>query len=181
MKYTNQVHSTTIVGRQRGASLIESLSYLGVAAIVVGGAAMLISQAFGGANSNRAVQEIVSLQIETKKMFMGQQAGYGTTNFNNVLIAGDKVPATLSVSGTSTITNAWNGAVALSGATSGSTFTISYAAVPQDVCVDMLTALGTQNWVGLTVNGTVRSVPVTPANATTWCVSGGNTVMWHSS
>lgn len=175
------IQSFTSIDRQRGASLIETLSYLGVAAVIIGGAAMLISNAFSGANSNRSVQEIVSLQIESKKLFMGQQAGYGTTSFNDTLIAAKKIPSTLKVSAPSTITNSWNGAVVLSGATGGTTFTISYASVPQEVCVDILTALGTQNWTGLTVNGTARSVPVTPANATTWCAAGSNTVMWHSS
>ncbi|MBC7413962.1 MAG: pilus assembly protein, partial [Herminiimonas sp.] len=39
--------------RQRGASLLEGIAYLGIAAIVILGAVSLLTGAFGSAQSNR--------------------------------------------------------------------------------------------------------------------------------
>lgn len=161
---------------QQGASLLEVISYLGVAAIVVIGAVALLTQAFGGANANRALEETVGLRTGIKKLYMGQSAGFGIGSLNATLAAASVFPSTLSVSG-STVTNAWNGAVTVTGATS--TYDISYASVPKDVCASLVSAQGSQGWIQVAVNGAAAMTPpITPASAATACNVASNSIVW---
>ena len=171
-KNTNISH--IIHQRQRGASLIEIISYLGVAAIVIIGAVMLLSGAFSSANSNRAIQEISALQLAVKKLYMGQTAGYGTASMNEQLIKSGQVPSTLNHITASpwTITNSWNGGVVVSG--NSTTFQIEYQSIPQNICIEVLTGLGTQGWNSITAGttgATAVTVPVTVSAATTACTA----------
>jgi hypothetical protein len=160
---------------QRGASLLESIAFLGIAAIVILGAVALLIGGFGSANTNKAQQEVSSIRTGVKKLYMGQSASYGTANMNAALINAKVFPSTLAVSGTNVL-NAWNGQVVVTGATA--TFTISYASVPKDVCINLVSANG--DWTGLTVNGTAATLPVTPTTASTACGASTNTIVWSS-
>ena len=102
---------------QSGASLLEIVSYLGVAAVVVIGAISMLTQAYNGANSNRALEETIGLRTGVKKLYMGQSTGYGTGSLNAILATAKVFPSTLPISG-STVSNAWNGAVTVTGNTS---------------------------------------------------------------
>lgn len=174
--------SISFKARQRGASLIEIISYLGVAAIVIIGAVMLLSGAFSSANSNRAIQEISALQLAVKKLYMGQTAGYGTAAMNEQLIKAGQVPSTLNhvASAPWSITNAWNGAVTVSG--NSTTFEISYGSIPQNICIEVLTGLGTQGWNAIMAGdtgATAVALPATVAAATTAC-STTNVIRFRS-
>lgn len=170
----NKGHS--IKRRQRGASLLEVISYLGVAAVVVIGAVSLLSQAFGSANANRALEEITAIRTNVKKIYMGQQAGYGTGSMNATLGTMNAFPSTLTVSG-STVTNSWNGGVVVTGATSS--FTIRYDAVPKDVCASIVSAQGSTGFISVAVNGGgALTPPITPSAAGTACNTTSNSVVW---
>lgn len=163
--------------RQRGASLLEGIAYLGIAAIVVIGAIALLRTAFGSANANTLLQQLSSIQTATRKLYMTTQGNYGTGSLNSPLVAAGAVPQGMSVAASGTaISNTWGGAVVVTGATTQ--FTISYASVPQDVCVDALTGT-TTSFTQVSVNTTAVTTPVSPSDASTDC-SASNTIVWTS-
>ena len=171
------MHAATRSG-QLGASLLEAISYLGVAALVVIGAIALLSSAFSSASSNSLSQQVSAIQSGVKKLYMGQGATYANLS-NTVLVSAGVVPATLTSASGGTITNSWNGAVTVAPATSSNEFTIEYKSVPQAVCVAAVTAGGT--WSAISINGTAQAMPVTPDAAATACSSGDtNDIIWTS-
>lgn len=164
------------VGRQRGASLLEGIAYLGIAAIVVMGAVSLLTGAFSSAKSNQANEEVVGLRTAVRKLYMGQT--YPTANVVANLIAAKAAPGTLARDGT-TLKNSWGGTVAIAG--SGTGFTITYPSVPQDVCVSMLS--GANGWTSVNANGgtAISTSPLTATDATTLCDETDNSIVYTSS
>jgi hypothetical protein len=61
---------------QRGATLLEAIAYLGIAAIVVIGAIALLNGAFSSASSNQTAEQVTAIQTGIKKLYMGQTNGY---------------------------------------------------------------------------------------------------------
>ena len=161
------------LSRQAGASLLEAIAFLGVAATIIVGAVALLSTAFSSARSNRSQEEVVAISTGVKRLFMSQAGSYGTVDLTEALSNAKVFPSTLAVNG-GTVLNAWNGAVAVTGATS--TFTISYAEVPQDVCVELVA--DSAQWIGVAVNGTAMTLPTTVAAASTACSTATNTIVW---
>ncbi|MXN76831.1 pilus assembly protein [Burkholderia sp. 4701] len=163
--------------KERGASLLESIAYLGVAAIVIVGAIALLGSAFSSANTNRLAEELNAIQTGTKKLYMGQVNNYGTAAALNAnLIAARVFPSTLPVNGAN-VSNAWGGNVIVTG--QGQTFTVEYTNVPQDVCINTLTAGGNWRTVAIGQNGRAIPYPVSPTDATANCVDNA-TVTWTS-
>jgi hypothetical protein len=164
---------------QKGASLLEGIAYLGIAAIVVIGAIALLNTAFSSANSNELNSELSAIQTATRKLFMTTQGNYGSADFTEALVAAKGFPQTLVASGTA-VANAWGGSVAVAPTTSGSQFTITYTNVPSDVCLTALTST-TDGWVSVKVgSGGATNPPFTPAAAKTACGSGPTTMVWTS-
>lgn len=162
--------------RQAGASLLEGIAYLGIAALVLIGAVALLNTAFSSANSNQLNQELSSIQTATRRLFMTTQGNFGTTDITTGLIGAGGFPQTLTV-GTSTVTNVWGGAVTVTG--NNADFTVEYTAVPRDVCVSSLTAT-TAGWAAVTVGGTSVTLPATPGAAAGACAATPNTIIWTS-
>ncbi|MBN3819072.1 pilus assembly protein [Paraburkholderia sp. Se-20369] len=161
--------------KQRGASLLESIAYLGVAAIVIVGAIALLGSAFSSANTNRLAEELNAIQTGTKKLYMGQVNNFGKDSMNANLIAAKVFPSTLPTSESNVVSNAWGGTVTVTGA--GQTFTVAYTNVPRDVCINTLTAGG--NWKSVSIGKDPILYPVTPSAATANCADNA-TVTWTS-
>jgi type II secretory pathway pseudopilin PulG len=159
---------------QRGASLLESIAFLGIAAIVILGAVALLLGSFSSANTNRTQQEVTSIRTGVKKLFMGQSASYGTGNINATLVSAKVFPTTLAIDSSNNVLNAWNGVVSVDGASAN--FTISYANVPKDVCVSLASANG--DWIAVDVNGGNLPLPVSPSAAEAACNAAANTMVW---
>ncbi|WP_246312273.1 type 4 pilus major pilin [Pseudaquabacterium terrae] len=176
MKSNRTAKVSIVRAAQRGASLLESIAFLGIAAIVILGAVALLLGGFSSANSNRAETEVNAIRTGVKRLFMGQSASYGTANMNATLINAKVFPTSLSMdTGTNAVNNAWNGAVTVVGATQN--FLITYAAVPKSVCIDLVAAGG--DWIGVKVNGGASlTMPVTPTAATTACNAAANSIEW---
>lgn len=170
-------HTFRNPARQRGASLLEVIAYLGIAAIVVLGAVSMLGSAFSNAQANRTIEEVVSIRTGIKRLYMGQAASYGNGSINEQAIKARFLPATLAVNN-NVIKNAWNGDVTLTGATSG--FDIKYAGVPQDACITILS--GATGWTKVKVNATndIVAFPVSPASAQTVCGNDTNDITWTS-
>ncbi|UOD29654.1 pilus assembly protein [Massilia violaceinigra] len=165
--------------RQCGASLLEAIAYLGIAAIVILGAVSLLTGAFSSAQSNQAGEEVTAIRTAVRKLYMGQ--GYGTVAINETLKKAGAFPGTLAVAADGTATNVWGGNVVVTGATG--TFTIAYPGLPQDVCVATLVAAS--GWQKISAPGAaaITTFPVTPAAAATACsvtAAGGNALTFTS-
>ncbi|MGH8808977.1 MAG: type 4 pilus major pilin [Noviherbaspirillum sp.] len=168
-----QIRNTGRLSLQRGASLLEGIAYLGIAALVILGAVSLLTSAFGNAQSNRTSEETIALRTAIRKLFSGQTYPGSDTNLLPTLVAAKAVPSTLNVGANNAVTNTWSGTVAVTG--QGATFTVSYANVPQDVCVNMLS--GAAGWVKVKNGGVEKtSNPLSPADATDLCPAAANTV-----
>ncbi|HEX7682872.1 MAG TPA: type 4 pilus major pilin [Trinickia sp.] len=165
--------------RQRGASLLEGIAYLGIAAIVVIGAIALLRTAFGSANANTMLEQLSSMQTAARKLYMTTQGNYGAVSLDGPIIAAGAVPQGMAVNtANATITNAWGGTVTLTGA--NTTFTISYENVPKDVCVDALTGT-TTGFTQVAVDAAAAvSTPVSPSDAASACKNDTNTIVWTS-
>lgn len=166
------------LSRQRGASLLEGIAYLGIAAIVVLGAVSLLTSAFGSAQSNRTSEEVTAVRTAVRKLYMGQPYTAGPLNAS-ALQAG-VFPSTLKTQPPGAVINSWGGNVVLTGA--GSTFTISYGAMPLDVCIATLSSAS--GWTQVAVNGAaaITTFPITPdiAAGATGCTNAaaGNAVVF---
>ncbi len=167
--------------RQCGASLLEGIAYLGIAAIVVLGAISLLTGAFSSAQSNRVSEEVVSIRTGVKKLFMGQSSGYGTTGTDlmPILVNAKVLPTTITVpTGGTTATNAWAGAVTVT-ALGGNQFDITYAAVPADACINILS--GASGWVSITAGGGAITVfPAAPSDVQAKCGATAGNITWTS-
>jgi hypothetical protein len=161
---------------QRGASLLEAISYLGIAAVVIIGAIALLSTAFSSANTNAVSEQVSAIQSGVKKLYSGQSSNYSGLD-NSVLAAAGVFPSTLAAASSGKVTNTWNGDVIVSG--SGTTFTIQFTTVPQSVCVNAVSAGG--GWTSISINGTDITLPATPADASADCSSSSdNSITWTS-
>jgi hypothetical protein len=164
--------------RQTGASLLEGIAYLGIAALVLIGAVALLNTAFSSSNSNQLNQELSSIQTATRKLFMTTQGDFGTADITAGLIGAGGFPQTLTTNASAgTVTNVWGGAVTVTGVNAD--FTVQYTAVPKDVCINTLTAT-TSGWQSVTVGGTAVTLPATPTAANTACATTSNTIVWTS-
>ncbi|CAN7527439.1 type 4 pilus major pilin [Duganella sp. Dugasp56] len=178
MANQDNLNQTTLRGagrpaRQRGASLLEALAYLGIAAVVVLGAVSLLTSAFGSAKSNQSSEEVVALRTAVHKLYLGQT--YPAGNLLPTLLTANAVPATLTRGAANAVTNSWAGAVTVTGNTS--TFTVTYNGVPQDVCVGMVSGANGWSQIDQGGNAPITTFPATAAAAAAVCANAaGNSV-----
>lgn len=154
--------------KQHGASLLEGVAYLGIAALVVLGAVSLLTGASASAKANQTMEELVAMRTAVKKLYAGQ--AYPVSSLVSTLIKAEAVPSTLRKDTTAlTITNSWGGAVTVEG-TSATSFKIVYNNVPQDVCINALSGLTGWTSVKKEPSGSSKTVfPLTTADATAVC------------
>jgi hypothetical protein len=163
------------LARQRGASLLEGIAYLGIAALVVLGAVSLLTNAFGSAKANQTVEEVVALRTAVRKLYTGQV--YTNGDLLPDLVRANAIPNTLVRAGNN-VTNSWAGEVDIAGNGAG-LFTITYFAVPQDVCMSVVS--GANGWTQISNANAANAIiafPVTAANAATACAAAANTLVF---
>lgn len=153
--------------RQAGLTLIETLVALTIFALVVGGAIALFGSASTSQSTTQFTSDLNSMRAGTKSLYFGQ-GGYGTTGLGEVLINGQKVPTTMSITGTApnrVINHSRNGTVTVTGATSQ--FTVALTNIPTAVCLGLASMNG---WDSVKVGAAAaRTPPVSPAQASTDC------------
>lgn len=162
---------------QRGASLLEAIAYLGIAAIVVIGAVALLNGAFNSAGTNELSEQVNAIQAGVKKLYMGQTAGY-TNVTNSVLSAAGVFPSTVPVDAAGAATDTWGGSVTVTGG--AGTFQIAYTNVPSAVCINAVTAGG--SWSSIKIGNTTETAfPIDPSQAQTDCGTANANITWTSS
>lgn len=165
--------------RQRGASLLEGVAYLGIAALVLIGAVSLLGSAISSAQSNRTLEELIALRTAAKKLYSGQR--YPKDGMVDTLVTANAIPGTMVVTravagsngntGTSaSIQNGFGGTVTIVGNDSGANeFKITYPNVPPASCVAILS--GANGWREVKVkNGTaLTKFPISAKDAASEC------------
>ena len=189
--------------RQAGATLLESLAFLGIASIIVVGAISMFRAAQSSAQAKDLIGQINGIRSSTKTLYASQS--YGRTDFSreslpspagggrngpagtlgSSLISAASIPDTLSVSG-GEIRNSFGGNVFISGGfnADGESFWIEYQNVPQEVCLKVAPQIG-GSWMGLKINSNSfvdtdsQTFPVATADAQ--CTPGtSNTMVFRS-
>lgn len=168
---------------QRGATLLEAIAFLGIAAIVLVGAISLFSNAFQGARSNQLNEEVGALESAIRKVY-SQGAGLSTNLKGGVagLVAAGVMPATLTVNGTgttATVTDEWGGDVTVSWDSTTSAAQIAFNNVPESVCIAAVTAGGDWSQVTTDSSSDALTYPVSTQTATTACGKSSNTITWE--
>jgi type II secretory pathway pseudopilin PulG len=162
--------------KQAGLTLMEIIGGLVILGLVIAGALSQWGSASAAQTSQQMMKDVIALRAGTQSMFAGQ-TNYGTASLNGALISANKVPSTMTASGTS-ITAANGGVVTVTGNTTNTITRVEVSKNSQDVCSAMLTSSGS-GWSKIRVgSGTVASptwqasgndittFPVTPAIAT---------------
>jgi hypothetical protein len=174
----NAGHRAIQTSVQRGATLLEAIAFLGIAAIVVLGAVGMLSSAFSSADVDKANNELVGMRVAIKKLYSNSN-GYPAAGANMLpaIIAARALPGTLTVAANGAVTNGWGGVVTVTGLVNS--FTITYNNVPQDACIGLLTASGQNLWLSITptTGGALAAFPVAPAVALAACTSAGANVI----
>ena len=163
--------------KQAGLTLVEVVSSLTIAGLVVGGALAMFGSASSTQRANQMTADVAALGTGIKSLYYSQ-GGYGAsgTLLATTLVNAGKVPTTLTVtdtSGVKTLTHSMGGTVIPAG--NVSTFTIALGSIPKEVCVNMLTAPMANTTVSTTdaaTNASGATLPVAPATAVTNCTPG---------
>lgn len=153
--------------KQRGLTLIEVIVALGIGALVIGGALSLYASASSSQYGTQLNSDLSAVRSSVKSLYSGQ-GGYGVGSLNSVLITGNKVPTTMSVSGT-TIRHQQNGTLSVDGNTSN--FTMTVTNIPTDVCVNLVSSANGFVSVQVGSNTANTTFPISPTIAASQCGS----------
>jgi prepilin-type N-terminal cleavage/methylation domain-containing protein len=165
-----------------GMTLIEVMSSLAVLAVVIGGALALFGAASASQGSTQMTSDMNALRTGTRQLYLGQgNYGGATTNLNGSLISANKVPSTMNstvTAGAGAVVNVYNGQVNVISNAGNTGFTVDSAAIPYEVCVNVLSSI--RGWDSVNVAGTTTVTgliaPTTPGAAATSCGTKGTAV-----
>jgi len=162
-----------------GFTLIETAIAIVIGLVIIGGVLGLVNGTFSKSDVSNEVTNVNG--IFTSARALKSSAGYGAagSDLTATLINTKEIPLNMSVVGT-TVQNSWGGAVTV--ASTGSGFTINYAAVPTDACVGLATRIAGSGAMETTINGgTLITGSVDQATANSQCSAGAaNTITWTS-
>lgn len=165
--------------KARGATLLEAIAFLSVAAIVTLGATALFGISFRGANAARLIDETNAIAASVRSLYaLPGSGGYAALSMKD-LYDNQAFPSTLHAAtsgGSVTLTNTWNGAVTVT-LDANNLPVLTYGNVPKDVCAATLLSAG--DWLSVTVNGVAQATTLlTAAQAAAACASNANTIAW---
>lgn len=181
--------------KQRGATLLESVAFLGIASIVIVGAIAMFRAAQGSFQANDLLTQINGMRSTIRTLYASNSV-CGTGNCNasitGYLVQANGVPDTLRRTSNPIfpIENQWGGRVAIymeknSGGwagvgITGQVFIIEYRNVPQEVCIKAASAIGPA-WVGAQLNTfplvTTDAEAFPPDTASAQCTAGNSNLM----
>lgn len=162
-------------GLQSGATLLEAIGFLGVAAVVITAVGAMIAFAFYDAQINQIDVEVVKIRNNVKRIYSLSSISFPPAGtMTQSLITSKAFPDTLAVdSSANTVTNVFGGSVTVDG--SGSSFNVTYNGVPNDACVQLLASAA--GWESIFINGSITSVTGINAAAAA-CTADSNTIVW---
>lgn len=163
------------MSRQRGATLIEIILYLAVAAIIIFAIFSLFGNAFGGGKSQSESANIQGLVSGVNSIY-GTQRTYPTGSLIPALITTKAAPSAMIVQGgaTDSLRNSWGAGVTVVGFESY--YQIKDTGVPARACIELAQmSLGA---VGFGINGAGMNSPASALDATNACKAENNTLSW---
>ena len=169
MKFTKQM--------QKGFSLLELLLVVAVGAILILAGLAIYRNVTSQTQVNEASRLLNVLKQETQKLYQGEGTyDAAGTNLNEVLINANAVPSA-NVTGANTINSPFDQAVNVESA--GTTFTITYEAVPQGACINMgrLYTANDPDFQQVVIDGTPLTAP-TVAEVNNNCSDTGSDMVW---
>lgn len=135
--------------QQRGATLLEAIAFLGIAAFVILGAVSLFDKAMTDSNVNAAIVDIQSVVQSIRKAYAGQSTFLGlTTDMIDQLGATPKNWSPLLTGGLSAKKSQFGGQVVIGSADESSvndSFYIAYTNIPKGACTSLVQALAQQS------------------------------------
>ena len=163
-------------GLQSGATLLEAIGFLGVAAVVITAMGAMIAFAFRDAQINQVGVEVVKIRSNVQRIYSLSNLSFPPAGtMTQSMITAKVFPTTLAVdAGANTVTNAFGGSVTVDGL-AGNQFDVTYNGLPNDVCVQLLASVA--GWEKVSINGSATSVTSINAAAEA-CTEGSNTIVW---
>lgn len=165
---------------QRGATLVEAVAFLGIAALILLGAVALLRSAYSSAHSNALTEEVTAIQSAVRTTYgdgihMQTNLGSGIAG----LVAANALPSTLQVDASNAVTNAWGGAVTVVWDATNKAAEISYDKVPKSACVAALTNSGNFSTVSTDTTTAPAAAPLVASDAIAACGSDSNKINWE--
>ncbi len=188
--------------KQAGMTLMEIIAALAIIAAVVVGALALFNSAQSSNQSVTMLKDIVAVKAAAQGLYVGQ-GGYGASTFlNPVLVAANKVPTDMSVTGTAATTQintSLGGVLAVNSNAAGTNLVVTISNVSPEICMQLLTN-ASSGWSDVFVAATAtgnnptaatvsvfgaaaKTFPVTVAQAQAACVTtpaGNKLISWNS-
>lgn len=161
-------------GRQRGATMLEIMAWLAIAALIIGGAIAMIASGWSSSKETKEGEHVTTLIANTKKL--QSVSGYGASGTNLVpsLIATNGVPGDMTVSG-NTLVNRYGGTVTV--ASTGLGYTVTTPGLPTNACIAVAKSVSSAGGVTTKINsGSASTTPVDTATATAACTSATNSL-----
>lgn len=154
--------------KNKGFTLLEILLVIGIAAVIAIAAFMAWPAVQSSQRANAEQSRAMTIAAGIKQAYNGRYAGVTDAN-----VIAAKIPPSDMIDG-ATLNSSWGEAVTVAPVTGdNSKFTISYAAVPEAVCLKLAPGLG-QSFENVTVGGTpirddAAGTAYNPATVITQC------------
>lgn len=173
-------------------TLLEAAIFIVIALVILAVAITKGGALFSRNDVSTEFSNAAELMSNARSMLKtsGEYKFTGADDMTGALIQFGGAPANMTVvgtksSGTAKLHNLWGGAVTLQPVvTSGgqkSTFSLTYAAVPQEACIMLATKLSTApNVVTTNVNGTTTNGPISASNIGAQCAADNGSVGHNS-
>jgi hypothetical protein len=149
--------------KQRGASLVEIIGYLGLAGLVIAGALAMFTSGASSQSGNQIVADVSGVRTGVRTLW-NSSPNYGAVNMLAALNSAGRLPTTWSTAGAAaamTANHNLNGAVGIIGQTAA--FAITLDNIAPSACVSFLSQQGNQGWT--TVYSGAAAGNVTPLAA----------------
>ncbi|MGN6092931.1 MAG: type 4 pilus major pilin [Luteibacter jiangsuensis] len=137
---------------QKGFTLIEALVVMIVGIVILAAAAAGIGKLFRTSEISTEAANVTQMAANLRSLKNGAN---GYTGLDTKLAIQYKaVPANMTQDATAgTIFNSWNGAVTIGTTTSKQEYTIEYANVPDDACMQLVQKLANAGWSKVEAGG----------------------------
>jgi len=173
---TRRSNRAALIGttKQRGATMLEIMAWLAIAALIVGGAIAMIASGWSSSKEAKEGEHVTSLISNTKKLQSVNGYGPAGTNLVPALIATNGVPGDMTVSG-NTLINRYGGTATV--VSTGLGYTVTTPSLPTNACISVSKSVSSAGGVTTKINsGTASANPVDTATATAACTSATNTL-----
>lgn len=155
--------------KQNGATLLEAISFIAIASVVVIGAISLLSSAFSASEANAHRSELVALKVSLEG---ASKSINGITFTTDSVIGLGLAPDTLKINGatpTRTLTNGYGGLVDISGSIGA--ISIQSSSIPSEDCVKLITTIN--DFTRIQVDGSpAKNTPYPAGEAAADCNAG---------